>query len=812
MKLGEQCAGQHHQMHPGRPGRRALGGHVGRTLPLSERCVDSFHREGRLAGQRGALLVRGGRSTLDWHGLGPQCLERRSDQRSKRAEQEVRSRGVRRQQRQSLAGLDRGFGLPDGRTSHVLYKRDGLPDDNVTTLYEDRRGNLWIGTYGGLTRWSEGKFVVERDSEGGFYDQVNALLEDQEGDLWMGARDGLYELRVKRFLTYTRQQGLPHNNVMSVLEDRHGSLWISTWGGGLVQLKDEEITGYTKEIGGSNCLGSDLVLSLYEDRDGSILIGTDYEGGTFRFNEGKFDRLWDKEQALTNRVIRVIYRDRQGNLWFGASPGLVLWGSKEKFLERATIRCILEDDAGNLWVGTNDGLFRRQDGKFIRLTAPGGLNHDTVSALHEDRDHTLWIGTEGGGLCRYQNGQFTAYTTRHGLWSDEIFEILEDDYGWLWMSCPRGVFRVNKRNLAEFDRRQTAALTSIAYGKADGMESIQCSGVAKPAGWKSHDGRLWFATTKGVVVTDPNSGLGLNEQPPPVRIEEVLADKHPLDLAGSSPLRIAPGRGELEFHYTTLSFPVPEKNHFKYKLEGVDPDWVEAGMRRVAYYNNLRPGAYRFRVMACNNDGVWNTVGAELAVTLLPHFWQTWWFFGFLAMAMAGFIGGAVRYATRRKLQWKLERLEQQHAIEKERTRIARDMHDDLGAQLTEILLLNELAHKNKTNPDKLEAHLSKQSHVVQDVAGSLDTIVWAVNPINDSIDRLANYLYEQVERLLTISSIRCRFDVPDELPDYFLSSEVRHNVFLAGQGSPEQHHQTFKRLRSVVPATDKSRGLVLHD
>jgi ligand-binding sensor domain-containing protein/signal transduction histidine kinase len=664
-----------------------------------------------------------------------------------------------------------------GQLTHFT-KKEGLPDDNVTAFHEDKRGNLWIGTYSGLCRWVDGQFILERDNQGGFYDQVNALMEDQEGDIWMGARDGLHELRVKRFLSYTRQQGLTHNNVMSVLEDHAGNLWISTWGGGLDQLKDDKIKAYTKEMGGPDCLGSDLVLSLCEDGDGSLLVGTDYEGGTFRFSEGKFAGLWQKEESRSNRVIRVIYRDRDGDLWLGASPGLVRWKSSEKLLEHFTIRCIVEDGQGILWVGTNDGLFRRENGKFVRFSAAGVLDHEVVSALYEDADHTLWIGTEGKGLICNKAGELKGYTTFQGLWSNEIFEILEDDHGWLWMSCPKGVFRVNKRELAEYDAGQKPRIASIAYGKSDGMESIQCSGVAKPAAWKSRDGRLWFATTKGVVVTDPNSGIGLNEQAPPVRIEEVWADRRRVET-GDGTVRIEPGRGEVEFHYTALSYPVPEENEFKYRLAGVDPDWVEAGTRRVAYYNNLRPGNYKFEVMGCNNDGVWNTTGAHLAVTLMPHLWQTWSFTGFAAVAMVGLVGGTVRYATRRKLQWKLERLEQQHAIEKERTRIAQDMHDDLGARLTEILLLNELAQKNKQIPDKLEAHLSKQSNVVQEIAGSLDTIVWAVNPVNDSIDRLANYLYEQVERLLSMSSIRCRFDVPDKLPDYFLSSEVRHNIFM---------------------------------
>ncbi len=306
--------------------------------------------------------------------------------------------------------------LRDGHDTFYT-KRDGLPDDNVTAFYEDKRGNLWVGTYGGLSRWVDGKFVLERDSQGGFYDQVNALMEDQEGDIWMGARDGLHELCVKRFASYTRQQGLTHNNVMSVLEDRSGNLWISTWGGGLDRLKDEKITSYTRENGGSDSLGSDLVLSLYEDRDGSILVGTDYEGGTFRFSEGKFTRLWDAGQALTNRVTRVIYRDREGELWFGASPGLVRWNSKEKLLEQFTIRCILEDSDGVLWVGTNDGLFRRKDGQFIRLTVAGVLEHDTVIApAYGGRGaQPCGWGWRGRELIRNKAGELKAYTTAQGF-------------------------------------------------------------------------------------------------------------------------------------------------------------------------------------------------------------------------------------------------------------------------------------------------------------------------------------------------------------------------------------------------------------
>ena len=659
----------------------------------------------------------------------------------------------------------------------LFSKHDGLPDDDVTVLLEDRRGTLWVGTYGGLSRLSQDQFVVERDSSGSFYDKVNALLEDQEGDLWVGTRDGLHRLRARRCLTYTRQYGLPHDNVTSVLEDQHGDLWVGTWGGGLAQMHQGTISLYSHENARQKGLASDLILALFEDTDGSLLVSTDHGSGIFRGRGGLFQ---SQAQLAHCPVVRVFHRDRAGRLWLGTASGLVLAGSQKQYLPQFSVHCLAEESDGTLWVGGNGGLFRGRDGQFERLDLPDGIGHGTILALYEDGEDCMWIGTEKDGLGRWKAGRYSAYTTRDGLWSDEIFEILEDDHVGLWMSCPRGIFRVSKADLARYTPG-SPPLACMAYGRAEGMESLRCSGVVKPAAWKSRDGRLWFATTKGLVVTDPNTQGGFNDKPPVVRIEQVLADRKPVELEGPHhSLRLEPGRGELELQYTALSLAVPEKNRFRYKLSGVDRDWVKAGNRRVAYYNNLRPGTYEFQVIAANNDGVWNLNGARLQLRLLPHFWQARWFTGLVGLAVAGLLGGSVRYVTRRKFRRSLRMLEELHAVEGERTRIARDMHDDLGARLTEILLLNELAKKSQGDPEHAQAHLVKQAHVIQDVANSLNAIVWAVNPVNDSLNHLVDYLCEQAERLLSMRSIRCHFEVPAQLPDSSLSSKARYSIFLA--------------------------------
>ncbi|MDQ6631329.1 MAG: ATP-binding protein, partial [Verrucomicrobiota bacterium] len=316
------------------------------------------------------------------------------------------------------------------------------------------------------------------------------------------------------------------------------------------------------------------------------------------------------------------------------------------------------------------------------------------------------------------------------------------------------------------------------------------NGLAQPSACRGRDGRLWFATNKGVISCDSN--LKINTNPPPIVLEEIIVDRQlvvasdmakvtsPTYSSAESFTRTIPaGRRELEFHFAALSFQAPEKNQFKYKLQGVDSDWVDAGPRRVAYYNNLSPGTYRFEVTACNNDGIWNEKGAALKMVLLPHFWQTWWFYGLCGIAFIGFVGGNARYFTKIKMQRRLEHLEQQHAVEKERARIAQDMHDDLGARLTQILMLNDFALKTKSGESDVKIQVARVSHVTRDLVRNLDAIVWAINPQNDSLDNLALYLYEYFEMFFAPSSIRYRLDVPPSLPSWPMSSEARHNIFL---------------------------------
>ncbi len=663
-------------------------------------------------------------------------------------------------------------------------KADGLSHNFVRSVFVDGQENLWVGTDGGLDRLNGERFEHVLKDEGGPYDQVNAIFEDREENLWIGSKEGLIRLMPKRFNNYTTKQGLSNNNIMSVLEDHAGNMWIGTHDG-LNELSDDKIIVY----GPRNGIYRELITATAEGKDGSIWVGADFDGGVTRIKDGK-TRQFTYRDGMINGAVRVIHEDQAAEVWIGTSHGLSCY-QRGRFKNYTTnegfpgelVKTIAEDHAGTLWIGSDAGLSRWTNGQFITLTTKNSLAQNTVSSLYEDTNRVLWVGTQGGGLNWMRDGKIAGHCGVHeGLFSEDVFEILEDDVGYLWISSLKGVYRVSKKQLSALEKHEIAAVTSISFGRAEGLISIQYNGVAKPSGWRSRDGRLWFASTKGLIVADRN--IKVNETPPPVFIEQVLADRKPMlrwPAGQDTMLKIPPGSGEMEFQYAALSLKAPGKNRFRYQLEGVDHGWVEGDTQHSAHYSGLRPETYRFRVMACNSDGIWNETGAVLAFEMLPFFWQTWWFQGSLVVVGILIIGGTVRHLTRQRMERQLQLLERKHAVEKERSRIAQDMHDELGARLTEIMLVSDRAQEAKDDGDgeKIGSSLGKISRLARAVVGNLDTLVWTVNPRNDSVDKLATYICEYAQGFLEASSIRCRFDVPHDLPHTPLSSEVRHNVLL---------------------------------
>ncbi|MDB6025541.1 MAG: putative two-component system sensor kinase [Verrucomicrobiales bacterium] len=641
---------------------------------------------------------------------------------------------------------------------------------------------MWTGCANGLYRVQQSRLVPQLDEAEKPFEKIFCIAEDSDENLWLGTSEGMSQLRRKPFQSITRDDGLSHGNIASLVEDGGGNIWMGSVGGGLNCLGAANKQILIFDRGKELC---DSVFAIAPRLGGGLWIGG--ERTLFRFSAaGAIDYTPALDLLACN--ILALLEDATGILWLSTCNGL---RSFEKGVERhygagegmpgERVRSIIEDSEGALWFGHENGLTQRKNGRFTTSTTRDGLSTNSILSLYSDANRDLWIGTAGGGLCRFHNGVIRSYGVRDGLPSDAILEVIEDGFDNLWMTTVRGVFRVRKGDLDKFDRGDISRISCLGFGKNDGMPSSQCSSVAKPAAMKSKDGRLWFATSRGVAVVDP-SRFQKPTPPPKIVIADVIADGTRLEAqtSSSASIPILPGRGEIEFQFAALSFQAPEKNRFRYKLEPADHEWNDSGTRAVAHYNNLRPRTYTFRVQGCNSEGIWNETGASVALILLPHFWETTWFMGAIVAASILLVAAIARYLTWGRVRQKLAELQSQHALERERSRIAQDMHDDLGSRLTEILLVTDNIQQCKSHPERVGTQAQRVANVAREVADNLDALVWTVNPSNDSLPKLLIYLREFANNFVEPTAIRLRFDTPMEVPEIPLSSELRHNLLLA--------------------------------
>jgi ligand-binding sensor domain-containing protein/signal transduction histidine kinase len=675
------------------------------------------------------------------------------------------------------------FGMPRHLATHAISALAEGPDETV-----------WAGSAGeGLFEFKDGRLVAINAGSGLPDNIVETLLMDREGKLWVGTHGGLNRLCPKKVAALSHNDGLDYGEVKGLAEIRPGVVWAAQPNG--VYEWDGKV--FRRLIFNGLSPGAFPVNALLAGADGSCWVAPNF--GLLHFPDAQLAEQQPGTPALTNLSLSALGQNRAtGEVWAGARNGELwrcaggAWRAATNFPAGHAITGIVPDDRGGLWVGTEgDGLYRLNAGPGARFEKEKGLPSGWIRTLHLDAQGALWVGT-GGGLSRLRDGAIFNFTMREGLPDNTISQILEDDAGGLWLGGNRGLMRVKKQDLEELALHKIPAVYPQIYGRADGMLSEECASGFFPAGLKTAAGSLWFPTRKGIVVVDPRHTV--TAPAPAVALEQTLVDGVPVtparvptgDPMGASgaaeepSLCLVPGKHKIEFRYTGLSFDAPERVRFRYRLERVDPDWVEAGTRRVAPYSSVPPGTYHYQIIACNGDGVWNEQGAGLLLTVQAHFWQRWWFLGGAALGLLAAGLGGVRLAVRRRLQHRLRRLEQDRMLERERTRIAQDLHDSMGAKLCRISFMSEHVRRSPEVRGEVEEQVRSMADDSREVLRSLDEIVWAVNPEKDTLEHLVSYIAQYAQDYFRRTGIELELEIPPQLPPQPLTSQSRHHLFLA--------------------------------
>ncbi|HEY2587767.1 MAG TPA: two-component regulator propeller domain-containing protein, partial [Tepidisphaeraceae bacterium] len=550
-------------------------------------------------------------------------------------------------------------------------RADGLPDEGVECVVVGEDRCIYAGTKNGMFRIRGGEVETFSTAQGLSQSAVFSLCYDREGSVWIGTKHGLNQMMDRRTIPFTTSEGLPSNNTGPVLLDQEGHVWVGTLDAGLSRFDGKHFA----VINANQGLSSNTVYALSNDENDGLWVGTAL--GLDHLRGGKVDAVYTTAQGLGADAILCIQRDAQGVLWAGTRKGLARLVDGH-FVQPATAAGHGPLTAAVLAMGLHQGrlVLATDDGNLYTFNGAGQLQplvegfsaQGVVDAFYEDPDGLLWIGSRGGGLHVLDGDKTFRYSIRDGLYDDDIYGIVGDRMGNLWMACSKGIFSASRADLRQFAAGQIKTLKCNPFSPLEALRTIECRAGVQPAACAARDGMAWFATIHGVLALDTENAMR-KLLPAPVVIDDVIVN-------GQSRLpgritALPPGDANLEFRYAALSYVVPARITFKYRLEGFDHDWVEAGTRREAFYTNLRPGPYRFRVMAKNVDNTWSECASPVAFTIAPYFYERSWF---LPLCIASLL-----FAAWMVYRQRVSRIRQRlDVVLTERSRIARELHDTL--------------------------------------------------------------------------------------------------------------------------------------
>jgi ligand-binding sensor domain-containing protein/two-component sensor histidine kinase len=680
--------------------------------------------------------------------------------------------------------------------------RAGLVRGSVTSLLEDRDRRWWAGTWGqGVFRLGESE---ERwTAQDGLPDDfVRSLAEDGEGNLWIGMRGGgMGRWKNPRLLPYGVPEGLAGNYASTVAMDRANELWFGTWRGGLYRLRGERFEAQPAPVP----VADFTVRALAFDREGRPWIGN-WEG-LFQFDGGRYRRYGTEAGSPFGRVSALLF-DRAGALWVGtADRGLFVFrggrpGSEvpAPYLSGMAVTALLEDSGGRVWVGTSLGVSIFEPGG-ARTEWQAELGAESVESLMEDSRGRVWATTASGSLVVLAKGRMTVLGARHGLPSHPMYRMLEDEAGSFWISSPRGILELERDALEEVLAGKRERLSLLSYGVDDGMRTIECHGLSQPAGGRAADGTLWFPTSRGFVKVRRGSGQSLGR--PLVQIDEVRIGGSRVLYEGR--LRLEAGARNIELQYSAVRLTNPGTIRFRYRMEGFDPAWVEAGGVRSARYNQLPPGPHRFLVQARDPAGEWGNE-AWLDVEQSPRFYQTWWF-----VLLSGMLAGGLMLAVYR---WRLHGVRTAYAlVNEERNRIGREWHDTLVAGFSAISLQLEAAiGKAQDEPARSKEILEVTKKMVHHYRAEARRVIWDLQDSRLEGETLPAALRDALQRATETRGIESMLKVTGAEAE--LPLEMQHNILRIGQEamSNAARHAAPSRIELTLNYGPEAIQLIVAD
>jgi len=737
-------------------------------------------------------------------------------------------------------GLDK-FDRESGNFIHVWYDTDyknRIADKDpkfwINTLFQDNSGKLWLGTNGGLIEFNarDSSFIQythnKDDPRSLSSNSIVSICQDSSGILWVATEWGVnsFDLNTKEFTHYFNDEkdpgSLSYNITSAIYYEQSGTLWITTPTGvnkldrtkwpftqymhdegkpesiagneiyDIIKGKNDKIwvstsKGWDKfdpvmETFSHYLFGSDF--PIWEDNSGNLWMAIGSGGIYRRDNRGQITRFFWQSHGFPNssgkefhQNVNCIYESNKNKFWIGTNEGGIYFlnPSKNSVTEvrqtKTSILIVYEDSHGLVWATTRDGMgglmcFNPVKDTLVRFISDdkisGSIGSNYTLALIEDKSGTMWFAANGINKYDRSSNRFTNYGEKDGLSSNVVFSIQEDNQGNLWLSTMKGISKFNPKT-RQFKN----------YDKSYGFSNNR---FFPDAGYKTKNGEIYFGGPGGLTRFHPDN---IKDNPfiAPIVLTTFRKFNEPFPFREE--INLPYTDNFISFEFAALSFISPERNQYAYKMEGLDKDWVYTGTRRYATFSHLEPGEYIFRVKGSNNDGVWNEAGTSISIIITPPWWITWWFTTFFWISIAGSIGGTLRYMEKRKLQKKIDRLERERALEKERVRISQDMHDEVGSSLSEISILSELLKRNMGKSEEAETHLKDISERSAEVIENIGQIIWAINPRNDPLDNLVAHLRLYAADYIRKAGIKYSFEIPDSIPAYHLSAEVRRNVFL---------------------------------